>query len=276
MIPARRGSSHSAPAVPRSERRPRGSSVRRQPRAVPRLRLPALGSPGRRRAARSRPLPQRAGTPGSPHLPYLGVRPPSRKESWRRRRGGRRKEGKRKGERHRTASLRPGKAPPPPPPSPAELGSPRRKQRGQALRGATALVWAPSALGADAALRKLNWAVSHPLNPSGAAWNPVREVQEKGKLRNSEQVANAPSKSRLLAPAGCKLCDSCALTPAFLLANHVRMSALRAPGWAVLWRWAQHSRIPSGLCTLRLLLFSAHRRSAHVPVTPGLQCFLRN
>lgn len=104
-------------------------------------RLPALGQP----RSLSGPAP-----PPCLTCPTCVSRPPSRKESGRQRRGGRRKEGGRKGERHRAASLRPGKAAPPPPP--AERGSPRRKQLGQP--GAAALVWAPSAPGAGAALRE--------------------------------------------------------------------------------------------------------------------------
>lgn len=110
-----------------------GGSERRHPRTGPRAGAAPAGGAARTAPPPQRaPLPQRAGPAARHPRPCLTLtwvsRPPSRKESGHRRRGGRRKEAGKEGERHRTASLRPGKAPPPPP---AERGSPRRKRRGR-------------------------------------------------------------------------------------------------------------------------------------------------
>lgn len=182
------------------------------------LRVPAPRQVPAAAGAGAAPLPQRARTPALPHLPYLrvpaavaeGIRAPA---AWRAAEGGReggRERGTalpRSGPGRRHLLLLPPSAAPRGGSSWGNPGRPRLSGR-------------PPRPGRVRRCERLSWGVPHPLDPSGAASNPVREVQEKGKLRNSEQAPNAPSKSMFLAPAGCKLCESCALTTAFLLPNN--------------------------------------------------------
>lgn len=111
--------------------------------------------------------------------------------------------------RHRTASVRPGKAAAAPtPPPPAERSSPRGSGGGSGgggpsgnplpalCAGAAVLTRAPTVLGEGAGRQEAEQGGSHGIDSARAAQKLTGEVKGKGKLYSSEQDANFPSNSR--------------------------------------------------------------------------------